>query len=88
MKHTKQRILNDKRSDTLDQIKRKNEISLNLINKSKIEKIKRLEKMNSTLQTDDTIRKKMKMHFEKLEEDRLEIEKLIETRSNIKILNY
>lgn len=81
MRNTRQRLINEKRSDTLQQIKRKTEISQKLIDKSKNEKMNRLAKMNSTLQSDETIRKKMKNHFDKLEEERLEIERLIETRS-------
>lgn len=82
MKDIKQRLINKKRSNTLEQMKKKNEISIKLIDKSKLERLERLNKMNSTLQKDDTIKNKMKMHFDKLEEDRLEIEKLIEMRSN------
>ena len=85
MKETRQRLVNEKRSDTLDQMKKKNEVSLKLVHKSKTERVNRLQKMNSTLQTDETIRNKMKTHFSKLEEDRLEIEKLINSRSKIKI---
>lgn len=82
MRSTRQKLINEKRTDTLQQIKRKNEISQKIIDKSKVDKMNRLTKMNSTLQSDETIRKKMKSHFDKLEEDRLEIERLIETRSN------
>lgn len=81
MKSTRQRLVNDKRTDTLEQIKKKNDVSMKLIEKSKLDQLNRLQKMNSTLQTDETIRRKMKSHFEKLEEDRLEIERLIDTRS-------
>ena len=85
MKETRQRLVNEKRSDTLEQMKKKNEVSLKLVDKSKIDRVNRLQKMNNTLQTDETIRNKMKTHFSKLEEDRLEIEKLINSRSKIKI---
>ena len=71
MKSTRQRLVNEKRSDTLEQIKKKNEVSLKLIDKSKVDRINRLQKMNATLQTDETIKRKMKSHFEKFEEDRL-----------------
>ena len=82
MKTTRQRLMNEKRSDTLEQIKKKNEISMKLIDKTKSDKMyKRQLKMNNTLQSEERIKNKMKNHFEKLEEDRLEIERLIETRS-------
>jgi hypothetical protein len=82
MRSTRDKLMNEKRLDTLKQIKRKNEISQKLIDKSKNDKMNRLTKMNSTLQADELIRKKMKNHLDKLEEERLEIERLIETRSN------
>ena len=82
MKATRQRLVNEKRSDTLEQIKKKNDVSLKLIDKSKTDRFNRMQKMNSTLQSEETIRKKMQNHFDKLEEDRLEIERLIDTRSN------
>lgn len=82
MKATRQRLINEKRSDTLEQMKKKNENSRKLIDKNKNDRWNRIHKMNSTLQTDETIRRKMQTHFEKLEEDRLEIERLIDTRSN------
>ena len=81
MKATRQRLVNEKRTDTLEQIKKKTEVSLKLIDKSKSDRANRLLKMNSTLQTSDVIRKKMQNHFDRLEEDRLEIERLIDTRS-------
>jgi hypothetical protein len=81
MRATRQRLVNEKRSDTLEQIKKKNDVSMKLIDKSKTDRAHRLLKMNSTLQTGDVIRKKMQNHFDRLEEDRLEIERLIDTRS-------
>ena len=81
MKIERQRLVNAKRSNTLEQIKKKNEVSLKLIDKSKLEKMERMLKMNTTNQKDDTIKNKMKNHFDKLEEERVEIEKLIELRS-------
>jgi hypothetical protein len=88
MKSTRQRLLNEKRSETIEQIKKKNEISKKLFDKSINDKLKKNQlKMNNTLQVEEKIRNKMKIHFEKLEEDRLEIERLIETRSKKFIKN-
>jgi len=81
MKDIRQGLVNKKRSNTLEQMKKKNEVSKILIDKNKLERIERLTKMNSTLQKDDTIKNKMKIHFDKLEEDRQEIEKLVDLRS-------
>ncbi len=89
MKLTKERLILDKRSETLEQIRRKNESSSKILDKSKFEKEQRLIKMNKTMQTDLSIKKKMEEHFKKLEEDRVEIEKMIKNRSNInKILKF
>ena len=48
--------------------------------KNKLERFERLNKMNNSLQKDDSIKNKMKIHFDKLEEDRQEIEKLVDLR--------
>lgn len=89
MKNLRQKLVNKKRNSTLAQIKKKTEVSEKLIEKNNLEKIERINKMNSTIQKDDSIKNKMKVHFDKLEEDRLEIEKFIEMRSKIifKFLN-
>jgi hypothetical protein len=81
MKSIRQQLVNKKRSNTLAQMKKKNDVSTYLRDKSKQEKIERLNKMNSTSQGKDAIKDKMETHFEKLEQDRLEIEKLVELRS-------
>ncbi len=80
MKDIRQRLINKKRSSTLEQIKKKTEVSLKLIDKNKLERFERLNKMNNSLQKDDSIKNKMKIHFDKLEEDRQEIEKLVDLR--------
>lgn len=81
MKETRQRLVNEKRSGTLEQIKKKNDVSMKLIDKSKSDRINRVLKMNNTMQAGDVIRKKMQDHFDGLEEERLEIERLIDNRS-------
>lgn len=81
MKESKDRMVDDKRQEILDQIRRKNESSSKILDKSKMEKVNRLLKMNKTMQTEKTIKSKMDEHFKKLEFDRQEIEKLIENKS-------
>jgi hypothetical protein len=81
MKDIRQRLINKKRSSTLEQIKKKNEVSLKLIDKNKLEKFERLNKMNNSSKKEESLKNKIKIHFDKLEEDRQEIEKLVDLRS-------
>ena len=81
MRESKERIVDDKRQEILDQIRRKNESSSKILDKSKMERVNRLIKMNKTMQTDKSIKKKMDEHFKRLEFDRQEIEKMIENKS-------
>jgi len=82
MKESKDRLVDDKRQEILEQIKRKNQSSSKILDKSKLEKVQRLIKMNKTMQTDKSIKKKMDEHFKRLEEQRVEIEKMVENKSN------
>lgn len=75
-------MVDDKRQEILEQIKRKNQSSSKILDKSKLEKVQRLIKMNKTMQTDKSIKKKMDEHFKRLEEQRVEIEKMVENKSN------
>lgn len=81
MRESKERMVDDKRQEILDQIKRKNENSSKILDRSKSERVNRLVKMNKTMQTDRSIKNKMNEHFQKLENDRQEIEKMIENKS-------
>jgi len=83
MKESKERTEDEKRQEFLDQIRRKNEISSKIIDKSQMEKVDRLIKMNKTMQTEKSIKGKMNEHLVKLENDRQEIEKMIENKSII-----
>jgi len=83
MKESKERTEDEKRQEFLDQIRRKNEISSKIIDKSQMEKVNRLIKMNKTMQTEKSIKGKMNEHLVKLENDRQEIEKMIENKSII-----
>jgi hypothetical protein len=83
MKESKERTVDEKRQEILDQIRRKNEISAKIIDKSQMEKVNRLIKMNKTMQTEKSIKSKMNEYFVKLENDRQEIEKMIENKSII-----
>jgi len=87
MLESKERMVDDKRHEILDQIRRKNESSSKILDKSKMDRVNRLIKMNKTMQTDKSIQKKMQEHFQKLESDRQEIEKMIENKSNICFIN-
>jgi len=88
MRESKDRMVEDKRQDILDQIRRKNESSSKILDRSKIERQERLIKMNKTLQTEKSIKKKMDEHFRRLEDKRLEVEKLVETKSKIFQINF
>lgn len=82
MRESKERNIDDKRQEILEQIRRKNESSSKILDKCKKEREDRLLNMNKTMQTQISIKNKMEEHFKKLENDRLEIEKMIENKSN------
>ena len=82
MKDSKERLILDKRSDILDEIRRKNQSSTKILDKSRMERESRLTKMNKTMQSENDIKKKMHNHFENQEKERIIIEKDIEKKSN------
>lgn len=82
MKDSKERLILDKRSDILDEIRRKNQSSTKILDKSRMERESRLTKMNKTMQSENDIKKKMHNHFENQEKERINIEKDIEKKSN------
>jgi len=80
MRESKERIVEDKRQDILDQIRKKNESSSKILDKARIERENRLIKMNKTMQTDRSIKSKMDEKFKKFENERIEIEKMVENK--------
>lgn len=81
MRESKVRMVEDKRHEILDQIRKKNESSSKILDKARIERENRLIKMNKTMQTDRSIKSKMDEKFKKFENERIEIEKMVENKS-------
>lgn len=80
MYDTKERLMDDKRNELLDQIRKKNEKTSKILDKSKHDREMRWMKMSKTMKDENQIQILMKEHLESLEQKRIEIDQMIQKK--------